>query len=282
MYKRLGLTVLMLILSALITSCGGNKEAYQEISSLEFNHSMPVAVVGSKTLEEAADSIYKQQTSLCEAYLKTYQMTDVNKYTDKYPDVPLNKLKESLNNKRKELNSKIADDFAENLGKILENVTDCENKERYIKKCFDDARLFFNDYDKIVNATEEDFVKVNNVLVSYSDAGNDFAFRVLKDNQDFVMAMAIRDIEHNANVEESFRANITKNNETIDAINAVYGGLGENQEYRDIVDEASMTLLVKLLDSVETMTEEERQYVIAQLEEMQAVEGQEETEEQAD
>ena len=270
MYKRLGLTVLMLILSALVTSCSANEKAYEEISSLEFNHIMPAAFAGNKSLEEAADSIYQQQTSLCAAYLKTYQMTDINKYLEKYPGTPLNKLKESLNNKRKELNSKIAEEFAQNLDKILRNVTDCENKERYIQKCLDDARLFFGDYDKIVNATEEDFIKVNNVLVNYADSTNKFALRVLKDNQEFVMAMAIRDIEYNATAEESFRANITKNNDTIDAINTVFGGLGDNKEYRNIVDEASMTLLVKLLDSVETMTEEERQYVISQLEEIQS------------
>ncbi len=272
MYKRIGLTVLLLVLTLLISSCGEHKEAYDSISSLEFHYSMPSAIGGDATLEEAADDIYSQQVSLCEAYVQTYQMTDISFYSEKYPDTPSDRLKEALNNKRQELNGKIAEKFLENLGIILADVTDCEDKERYITKCFDDARLFFNDYSKIKNATEEDFIKVNNVLVNYADSKNDFALRVFKENQDFVMAMAIRDIQHNATAEESFRANISKNNDTIDAINTVYSGLGDNQEYRDIVDEASMTLLVKLLDSVETMTDEERQYVISQLEEMQAEE----------
>ncbi len=270
MYRKIGALVCSLILAVLISSCGEHKEANADIASLEVHHSMPMAFSGSKTLEEASGKIYEQQISLCEAYFKTYQMTDIGLYSEKYPDASASKLMESLNNKRQELNGKIAEEFAENIGTILKNVTDCENKERYTQKCFDDARLFFNDYGKIVNASEEDFVKVTNVLVNYANANNDFALRVLKDNQEFVMAMAILDIEYNAKAEESFRANITKNNDTIDAINVVFGGLGDNKEYRDIVDEASMTLLVKLLDSVETMTEEERQYVIAQLEEMQA------------
>lgn len=275
MLRKIGTLVCLLILAVLISSCGEHKEANADIASLENHHSMPAAFGGSKTLEEAADEIYAQQISLCEAYFETYQMTDVSIYSEKYPEAAADKLMESLTNKRRELNEGIAEEFIENIGIILEDVTDCEDKERYTKKIFDDARLFFNDYNKIKTATAEDFVKVNNVLVNYAKAGNDFALRVLADNKEFVMAMAIRDIEYNATAEESFRANITKNNDTIDAINIVYGGLGDNEEYRDVVDKASMTLLVKLLESVETMTEEERQSVIAQLEEMQAEEEQE-------
>lgn len=269
MYKKIGLLVCLLLTSVLITSCGGHKEANADISSLEYSCTLPEALGGKTTLEDVSEEVFAQQVSACEAYYEAYQITDVGKFTDKYPDVPTSRLIESLSNKRQEINSEISEKFIENMTVILKDVTDCKNKERYINNCLDDARLFANDYHRIVTATAADFVKINNILVNYAQSDNEFAIQVLKNHSDLVIETALLDIEHNAEAEESFRANITKNNDTIEAVNNIYGGFGGGKENKRRVNDASMKLLKKLLDSVETMTEYERRDVIKQLEEIQ-------------
>lgn len=269
MLKKIGLIICLLLATVTLVSCGDSMEANADIEAIEISHSMPKAFGGSTTVEQAADYIYLQQISLCEAYYKTYQQTDVSKYIEKYPEVNSRRLTEKLNNKRQELNGAIAEEFYANINKIIEDVTDCGDKEIFADKCYNEARNFFNEYNSIKTATPDDFVTITNILVNHTGLNNTFVKRVLHENREMVLDMAILDIEYNAAQDDDLRANVAKNNDTIDAINRMYGGVEDDIELRDRIDQANMVMLEKLLDTMD-ITNSERQQMIEQLRELQS------------
>ena len=253
------LSVLLLI--SLLSSCGKYNELQSELDLISIEATLPDAAGGAVTLEEAAPQIYDQQIALCNIYNEAYQKTDSGAFVDRYTNLNKNKLLSELNSARQDIIEDYAEIFAENMVTILADVTDCTNVSAYVQKRYSEVQSFYLDYGRFMSAGNDASVLCD-LLIKYSESTNEIAKEMLKQNQEKFTEAAVVQIETNAAAKSDFRAKITNNNSIIDAINLVYGGVYD--EYVKRINNASLELVTKLIESMESLTEKEKNTLIKQ------------------
>lgn len=267
MFKKIGAAVCTILVLATLTSCGEYSKLYETLDAMAMQTEFPQAVSDATTLSEAKSAVIEQQKALCEAMTEAYNLTDIESLREEHQNINRNKMMSELSNKRRDLNAESTNLFAENMIIILENI-DKEDKGEYIADYAEEVKEFYKDYDKLTHSDpEDDYETVSKIFVSYAFSDNVFAKSIISENYETVVEATTRTIEANANKEGSFRANITKNNELIRAINEVMGGVGEKESYKDRINKANRKLLEKTLSSMSSMSQAERDAILNQFEE---------------
>lgn len=256
--------VILVVIS--LSSCGKYSKLYETLDSLVLETVFPQASGGAESIADAKDDVVLQQKALCEAMTEAYKLTDIESLRGKHPEINRNKMMAELSNKRQMMNYESEVAFIENMIVILEEV-DEEDKNDYIRECLDEVKSFYRDYDRIVNADEKDYKIVSKIFVTYASSENNFAKQIFVENSDFITEAATLTIENNAEEDSSFRANIAKNNEIIKAINEVLGGVKGNENYRTRINRANKKLLEKTLDSMSSVSQADKNEILAQFEE---------------
>ena len=262
--RKIILVFCIVLVIGLLSSCGKYSRVREEIDGIKVENTLPEALAGAVSLEEIEEAVYEQQLALCEMYISAYQQTNSDIFTVEYPDLDKNKLLALLNDARGELNEDSRQSFEVNIAVLLTDVTDCPNVLAYIKKCEEEASVFYDDYRKFGLESKEQYKVLCDILLKYQELGNSLADMFLQKNQEQFTEAAITAIEANAEVTKDFRVSVNKNNEIIEAINNVYGGA--NAEGAKRINAANKTLVRKLLNSMETLTDSERKSLMSQLE----------------
>ncbi|MEE0944947.1 MAG: hypothetical protein UIM24_05820 [Clostridia bacterium] len=266
MLKKISAIICVVLVVTSLTSCGKYAKLYETLDGLVVETVFPEASSGATTIKQAGTSVYIQQKALCEAMAEAYNLTDIESLRSKHPEINRNKMMAELSTKRQYMNDTSASTFVENMNIILDKVDDGD-KSLYISKCLEEVKGFYKDYDKLVKADADDYKNVSKIFVSYAFSKNELAKKVILEHSDFITEAATRTIEENAEEDSSFRANISKNNEIIKAINEVLGGVSANESYRTRINKANRKLLVKTLGSMRSMSQAERDSILKQFEE---------------
>ena len=266
MLKKISAIICVVLVVTSLTSCGKYAKLYETLDGLVVETVFPEANSGATTINDAQMSVYVQQKAFCEAMAEAYKLTDIESLRSKHPEINRNKMMAELSTKRQNMNDASAGTFVNNVNTILKNVDDSD-KTSYISKCMEEAKAFYKDYDKLMKADYDDYKNVSKIFVSYAFSRNEFAKKVIVERADFITEAATLTIEENAEEDSSFRANISKNNEIIKAINEVLGGVSVNESYRTRINEANRRLLEKTLDSMSSMSQAERDAILNQFEE---------------
>lgn len=264
MIRKLGALILTAGILATLTSCGKYSALYNELDAITAETVFPEAVSGRTELAQITEDVYAQQLALCEAYNEAYEKTDADGFLLRYADFEKNKVMSSLSKTRQELNDDSSNQFYMNMAVLLSDVTDCSNQEAYIEKRKLEAQSFCADYKTLINSTEEDFQTVNDIFVKYALGDNELVKKVFNDNMEMIMEASARSVEANAAADTEFRSNISKCNKTITALNEFYGGV--TLEISKRINSSNKLLLKKLLQSMESVSKDERETMIRQLE----------------
>lgn len=263
MRKIISVFCIVLVIG-LLSSCGKYGKVQNEIDEIKVENALPEANAGAVTLEEIKEAVYAQQLGLCSMYIDAYKQTDSEAFILKYPDLDKNKLLSLLNDAREDINKDNRQSFEENIAVLLTDVTDCTNMLAYVKKCEDEVIAFYDDYRKFNQASPEQYTVLCDILLKYFELGNSLADMFLQKNQEQFTEAAIAAIEKNAEATKDFRVSVNKNNEIIEVLNSVYGGVNSQGAQR--INTANKALVVKLLNSMETLTDSERKSLLDQLE----------------
>lgn len=238
-----------------------DNEIYNHIKNTQINIELAdVPEEKYTSLEDAADDIYELQLSACELYIKTYRDLNASKFEGS--DIKPKKLAMACYERRKELNDDIKMAFYKKLYLLIRNCSDCENEDAFLERTHKDVLGFYDSYEKYLEAEDEDKVLVE-ILIDYSQKRNILALSFLERNERKVLNAAISEIEANADIEENMRFYVNKNINIRDSLKEVYDTIPEKYEER--IERAHIDLSMRLLDSLEDVTEREREALIEQL-----------------
>ena len=266
MLKKINAIICVILAIISLSSCGKYGKLYETLDSLKIETVFPAVEISVSSISEAKEYAFIQQRALCEAMVEAYKITDIDTLRDKHPDINRNKMMSELSNKRVLLNNESIIAFRDNINILLENV-DEQDRISYIQKCVKEVEDFYLDYDKITDPDNDNYKTISKIFTTYAFSRNEFAKYIIVENADKITEAATLTIEENAEEETSLRANITKNNQIIKAINEVLGGVNANENYRARINEANRKLLEKTLDSMSSMSQAERDSILRQFEE---------------
>ncbi len=256
--KILSACVLMLAIS----SCGKMSEMQKYVDKIEVSAQFGQVRSDAVLLEDIQDDVYSLQLALCDALSRAYEETDIDNLTVEYPSSKKEKVVSILNLRRQEISEELTTEFGERMAELVANVADCTNKQTYITKRRSEAVNFQMDYSKLNGV--EDSKGFSDILIRYSDLENSFARRYLNENKDMLVAAAIETIEENAQQSSGLRALVAKNNSIVSALDTIFKTIKKSDA--DRINKANAELIVKLLNSMETLSADEKKRLMAQLE----------------
>ena len=260
--RKIGTIFCILALASSLTACGKYGKLQDELDTITAESTFPPVTEGATTLDDINNAVYEQQLALCTAYAEAYNKTGIDDFMLKYPKLDRDKVLSRLNDTRQDINDDSTDIFIENMALIVKDVTDIPNLSAYIEKRWSEVQVFYTDYNRFVNYGD-DYSVLSDLLLKYANSDNQLASEILKHNSDQFMNAAVLRIEKNAEAKEDFRVKITENNNIINAVNNLYGGV-----YTDLVkriNTANRNLAVKLLNSLETLSKSEKEKLLDQL-----------------
>lgn len=258
-------TVFCIVLGmVMLSSCGKYSAVREKIDEITVENNLPEAASGAVTLEEAGQAVYEQQLALCDMYIETSDKTDLDAFLEDYQNLDKSKLLSLLNDAREDINKENCRAFEENMAVLLADVEDCQNIYVYIQKREAEVIAFYDDYRKLGQKSQKQYKVLCDMLLKYQELGNWLADMFLQEHQEEFAEAAVEAVEANAEVTSDFRAAVNKSNEIIAALNAVYGGTDAKKAER--INAANKKLVVKLLNSMETLSDSERKSLLEQLE----------------
>lgn len=250
----------MLVLA--ISSCGKMSAVQKYVDKIEVSAQFGQVRSDAALLEDIQDDVYSMQLALCDALSRAYEETDIDNLTVEYPSSKKEKVVSILNLRRQEISEELTTEFGERMAELVANVADCTNKQTYITKRRSEAVNFQMDYSKLNGV--EDSKGFSDILIRYSDLENSFARRYLNENKDMLVAAAIETIEENAQQSSGLRAFVAKNNSIVSALDTIFKTIKKSDA--DRINKANAELIVKLLNSMETLSADEKKRLMAQLE----------------
>ncbi len=264
MYKKIKLSVICAVFLLLISGCGRKSELTAELEGIELTNSLPsVKITDCKRLEDADDAVYEQQIAACEMYYEAYDLTRSSDFFDEYEDsLGKDKIAYYCNSRRKDLQLDIATKLSDNIYMMVKSVKDCDNIEAYLNRVNYDAVNFY-DYYADYMLTDGDDDAACAILTTFYERSNILAFRFMEENKYKFIKSAVAKITSNSRETESLNKYILMNNELIKALNIVYGGIPS--EYAEPVTEANVTLVRKLLEEDNDLSEEDIDTLMYQL-----------------
>ena len=263
MRKTIKMLLGTLFIVLITSSCGSvsrMKDVFDEIT-IETVFSEPAT--GFTSMEEIGDAVYEQQLMLCEAYCETYEKTGYGLYENKFRDVTKSKIMSELNNARYRLNNECVQKFAMNLTVILEEVTDCENKNAYITKRRNEVLEFYQDYREFNLARGNVAAKRSAMLLKYFEKKNEFAVAFLKNHKQEFIDACVEVIEQNSEKSDDLRKYVLENNNIIKALNELFDGT--TKEMAKKVNAANRKLAERILKTRGELTDEEKEAILNEI-----------------
>lgn len=254
----LSAAVLMLVLC----SCGKMSEVQRYADEIDVSAAYEQTESGAMLLEEIQDDVYSMQLTLCDALATVYDKTDIDNLTIEYPQSKKKKVVSILNLRRQEIAQTLTTEFEERMAELLTDVSDCTNKRTYIVKRRSEAVNFQMDYSKLNGVS--DSKGFSDILIRYADVDNGFARRYLNENKEMLVAAAVETIEENSRQTSGFRALVAKNNSIVGALDTIFKTIKRSDA--DRINKANAELIIKLLNSMETLSDDEKKRLTAQLE----------------
>ena len=252
-----------------LAACGETNSVFEEIEEIEAKLEFPEAKSDKYTLNGTYPYVIAQQDALLDAYVYNIQLTDIKLFEKEAAPDERVALISLLNKKRAELDEFAEEKFFANMEIILENVVNCEYREEYILEKKEDVEEFAPDYVRLLNIENEKPDIFDKMIQNYITHSNPYAANILRENKEAIIDKAIVMIEKNAQATESFQAYISLNNETVKGINYLFGGVGENVEFRQRINDSNYKLLEKTIEAMPDVTDEEKAMMLAQLRENQ-------------
>lgn len=254
----------------MLSGCGeNNKNIMTQLNSVTISNILPKVEEDASYafLEDIEDMVYEQQLSACKMYADTYAKTYYQQFIeDEESELSRSsgKVANTCTEKRKDIFEEIEIAFAINIYRLVRDVKDCTNIDAYVVKTHNDVLDFYDIYNKYLecSSAEEDDVLLD-ILLEYYERSNILAFKFLKEHNTEIVQAVVKRIENNAAAEENLRICMSQNNMLIKVLNEVYGGVSE--EYAEKITELNNSLAKKLLMSMDTLTEKEREEMLEQL-----------------
>ena len=269
MLKKL-LAVFLVVISVFsLTACGETSSVFREIEDIEAKFDFPEAKSDKYTIDSVSGYVKAQQDALLQAYVYNIESTDIKLFKNKIEEDRISSLIPELNKKRMKLNEQVEEIFFSNMEVILENVTDFENKEAFMTVKRNEVLEFSTDYIRILNIDSEAPDLIDKMVQDYIVISNEFANGILRENKDKIIDKVILMVEENSKATESFQTYINLNNESVKAINYLFGGVGENVEFRTRINDSNYRLLEKTIEAMPDVTEADKESMLAQLRENQ-------------
>ncbi len=269
MFKKILICFIVATALLTLTSCGETGSVFKEIEEIEARFNFPEAKGDKYLIDSAAGYIKAQQDALLRAYVYNMQSTDIKLFENKIEEESRGALLPELNKKRMELNKLAEEVFFSNMEVILENVVDFENKEAFSNVKRNEVFEFSTDYIRILNIENEEPDLIDKMVQDYIVLSNSYANEILRENKDAIIEKVILMIEKNSEATESFQTYINLNNESVKAINHLFGGVGENDEFRTRINDSNYILFEKTIESMPDLTAKEKESMLAQLRENQ-------------
>lgn len=246
----------------LLCSCGRMSAVRKYIDKIEVNVVFSEAEADGNFVEAYSDDVYRMQLELCAAMASAYDATDIEKLPVEYPEKKKSKVVSELNLKRQEIYSWLTSQFAMHMIEMIDGAEDCTNKENYVEKRAEEVSAFRTDYAEING--ESDSKNLADILIKYTDSDNSFARRYLTENKDKLVEAAVEAIEYNASQTTGLRALVVKNNSIVSALDSIFNTIKKSDA--DRINKANKKLIISLLNSMETLSAEEKKRLTRQLE----------------
>lgn len=263
MRKTIKILLGALFIVLVTSSCGSVSRMKGVLDEITIETVFNEPMTGFTSMEEIGDAVYEQQMILCEAYCETYEKTGYGLYENKFPDITKSKLMSELNNTRYRLNNECVQKFAINLMLILDEVTDCENKQAYIAKRRNEVLEFYQDYREFNLAKGNAAAKRSTMLLKYFEKNNEFAVSFLKNNKQAFIDACVEVIEANSEKSDDLRKYVLENNKLIKALNELFGGTTKDTAKR--VNAANRKLAERILNTMGELTDEEKEAILNEI-----------------
>lgn len=261
--RKVFMVIISTFLVVMLASCGDGGKLKKELNNITVTTEFKEPGTGYTSLEDIDEEVYVQQMMLCEAYCETYDKTGYGLFENRFPDITRAKLMSELNKVRNRLNDECTITFAENIMLILNDVTDCQNKQTYVAKRRNEVLEFYPDYKQFMS--EKGNVAENRckILLKYFEKNNEFAVSFMQRHQyDFVYA-CVEVIESNAEKNDDLRTHATENYKIIKALNGIFGGTSKDIAKR--VNDATRRLAERVLNTMGELTEEEKEAILHEI-----------------
>lgn len=254
----------LIITVAGLSGCKKNNLIKQELEHVSLSQELPSVTDTIYTkLIDADENVYEQQIAACELYSEAYQITKTVDFVEKYKDTVKKKMVAYYcNSRRKELQEKITTGLHDNVYTLVKNVNDCTNMSAYLKRVNFDTVEFYDYYTDYINSLDTDKALCR-ILTCFYERNNILVFHFLDEHKEEVILAAINVIQNNSQAEENLNVYILKNNNIIDALNAVYGGIPT--EYAQVVTDSSICLSRKMLEENKKLSAEDIDKLMQQL-----------------
>ena len=266
MFKKFKAIICVILAVTSLSSCGKYAKLYETLDNMTLETVFPEIESSVASISDAKEYTLIQQKALSEAMVEAYKITDIETLREKHPDINRDKMMAELSNKRVLLNNDSIIAFRDNINILLEGV-DEQDRISYIQKCVKEVEDFYLDYDKITDPDNDNHKVISKIFTTYAFSKNEFAKYIIIENAEKITKAATLTIEENAEEETSLRANITKNNQIIRAINEVFGGVNSDESYKTRINNANRKLLTKTLNSMSGMSQAEKDNILSQFEE---------------
>lgn len=264
MKKRITLSLICLALIPLLLSgCADYDGMKRELADLMIDNIMYEVPEDASYdyLDEIDEIVYEEQLAACimysDAYKKTYykDLTEENQKEDKTVQYCVKR--------RKEIFEDIEVAFDINIYRLLQDVEDCANPDAYVVKSHSDVLDFYDIYDEYLNGDDPEQTLVD-MAVEYYDRSNILALNFLDENKSEVCRAAYEKIQENASNDKDLRLYVNLNNNIITSLNKLYGVIPE--QYAEDITEINTKLAKKLLRSLETVSDADKEKLLRQLE----------------
>lgn len=246
----------------LLCSCGRMGAVKKYIEKIEVNVEFSEATADGDDIGAYADDVYRMQLELCDAMARAYDATDIENLPKEYPAKKKAKVVSELNLKRQEIYSWLTSQFAMRMIEMIDGVEDCTNKENYVEKRAEEVSAFRTDYAEINGRA--DSKSLADILIKHTDSDNSFARRYLTENKEKLVEAAVEAIEYNASQTTGLRALVVKNNSIVSALDSIFETIKKSDANR--INDANKKLIISLLNSMETLSAEEKKRLTRQLE----------------
>ena len=246
-----------------LAGCANYSGIEQALEEITIENTLPETSDEEFTsLEEANDAIYEQQLAACKVYAEIYDKTHYSQFLGSEKGLKNDKTASICYSYRRELKDDALTKFYQNIYLIIKDCDDCTNEEAFLEKANADVENFYDAYAKYLSSDnpEEELCRI---LVNYSERRNILALSFLERNKQKVYMASTDMIEKNAQTDENFRFYLNKNNNIISALNNVYNGVPSL--YASRISEATTVLSKNLLNSLESLTDNERRVLMDQL-----------------
>lgn len=265
MKRVLNLCAVFGIMLLLISGCGNSKGALKsELRNVSLSKELPaVRITDCHYLREVDEAVYEQQIAACEMYSEAYRLTNTSEFRKKHKDINKKNVAQYCQNRRQEIHLDIATQLNDNVYEMIKSVEDCSNISAYLKRVNYDAVNFYDYYSAYMNSPSNDSAAACRMLMSFYERNNILAFRFMDEHKDDIIEKAVREILSNAHQTEDLNKYIALNNELVRALNIIYGGVPS--EYADMISNANIRLVRKLLEEDNELSSEDINKLMRQL-----------------